>query len=96
VYDDRLVGLIEKGDARVDRASHVEPEQVSGRGWIADMRPVHGPVIAANGQFASVGTYPIGTFTAPARSDFHKIEGFHTRAAALDAERAYLRTRFGI
>ena len=87
VYDDALAGLFDgEGDARVARASHVEPAgdwcphcgtverrfadcafpHIT-RGWMADMRPVGGPVLLA----------PDG-------------EGFATRQAALDAERAWL------
>lgn len=44
VYDDALVDLLDEGAAVVTRASHVEP--VPG-GWVADMGPVDGPVLAA-------------------------------------------------
>lgn len=43
VYDDRLADLLEQGDARVMRVSHVEPAPAGG--WTADMNPVGGPVL---------------------------------------------------
>jgi hypothetical protein len=42
IYDDRLAGLCEEGDAHTTRASHVEPAE---GGWTADMSPVNGPVL---------------------------------------------------
>lgn len=43
VYDDTLSGLLqEHGEARTERASHVEP---FGSGWMADMSPVGGPML---------------------------------------------------
>ena len=44
IYDDALIGLIEQGEARVTRASHVEPI-ANGLGWTADMTPMGGPVL---------------------------------------------------
>lgn len=43
VYSDRLASLLKAGDAKVERASHVEPSLAGG--WIADMRPSGGPVL---------------------------------------------------
>lgn len=43
VYDDELAELLRLGDARVRRASHVEPAAAGG--WTADMSPVGGPVL---------------------------------------------------
>ena len=40
VYDDALRGLLQLGESRVERASHVEP---NGLGWVADLAPVQGP-----------------------------------------------------
>lgn len=50
VYDDALAGLLELGDAQIERASHVEPsagDSVRGisAGWVADMAPSGGPVL---------------------------------------------------
>lgn len=46
IYDDELADLFEEerveGGVSTRRASHVEP---FGYGWIADMRPVGGPVL---------------------------------------------------
>jgi hypothetical protein len=42
IYDDDLAPLLSEGEARIERASHVEP---ASSGWIADMSPVHGPTI---------------------------------------------------
>lgn len=46
IYDDRLAGAFDGEDAETRRASHVEPE---GRGWVADMGPVGGPVLTEDG-----------------------------------------------
>jgi hypothetical protein len=43
IYDDRLAGLCEEGDAHTTRASHVEPTAKGG--WSADMSPVNGPIL---------------------------------------------------
>jgi len=43
VYDDTLVELFNWRDLATRRASHVEPV---GGGWVADMGPVGGPVLA--------------------------------------------------
>lgn len=43
VYDDALASLLDCGVAAVTRASHVEPAPAGG--WMADMRPVGGPVL---------------------------------------------------
>lgn len=42
VYHDDLIPLMEQGEARTQRASHVEP---SGNQWVADMAPVQGPML---------------------------------------------------
>jgi hypothetical protein len=42
IHDDDLNALLDEGDARIDRASHVEP---LGRDWFADLAPVGGPVL---------------------------------------------------
>lgn len=50
VYDDRLLPLLEEGDANVVRASHVEPvrtevtlEWLTDFSWVADLSPIGGP-----------------------------------------------------
>ncbi len=46
VYDDRLLGVLERASSstwNIRRASHVEPDD-DGR-WMADMAPVGGPVL---------------------------------------------------
>ena len=43
IYDDDLTALMEgQGQTTTKRASHVEP---CDGGWLADMSPVHGPVL---------------------------------------------------
>jgi hypothetical protein len=44
VWDDRLADLVNAGETRVRRASHVEPAP-GGWGWIADLTPSGGPVV---------------------------------------------------
>ena len=41
VYDDRLRGLLKQGEAKVTRASSVEPDEKNQ--WCADLAPVGGP-----------------------------------------------------
>jgi len=46
VYDDALTALMEKGEIKIRRASHVEPDFLGTEcKWIADMRPVDGPIL---------------------------------------------------
>lgn len=53
VYDDALAGLLDgDGAAVTQRASHVEPH-ASG-GWYADMGPVGGPLLWADGEYGNV------------------------------------------
>jgi len=76
VYDDAVAALYDGEPSTTARASHVEP---FGGGWIADMRPVGGPVLYADG---------------PCDGDACAHHPpFPTRAAALGAEVAYLRER---
>lgn len=43
IYTDDLNFLLSEGQARIERASHVEPDA---RGqWYADLSPVQGPVL---------------------------------------------------
>lgn len=44
IYDDALVPLMDDASVTTRRASHVEPEW-DGRGWMADMSPVDGPLM---------------------------------------------------
>ena len=43
IWDDELADLLDQGQGRVSRASHVEPN-VHGQ-WEADLAPVGGPVL---------------------------------------------------
>lgn len=42
LFDDRLAPLLELGEARIRRASYVEP---MGTQWCADLSPVNGPLL---------------------------------------------------
>lgn len=44
IHDDALAPLLDEGEARTRRASHVEPAE-SGRDWEADLSPVAGPTL---------------------------------------------------
>jgi hypothetical protein len=41
IYSDKLRGLVELGQSKIERASHVEP--TNDNCWIADLSPVNGP-----------------------------------------------------
>lgn len=43
IYDDELTELLDEGDSRIERASHVEPN-AQGQ-WEADLSPVNGPML---------------------------------------------------
>jgi hypothetical protein len=98
VYDDALGDLLDEGTVAVCRVSHVEPHPATGLGWVADMRPVGGPILGADGatftpqselpmeHFGSVEKAVIGAALAP----------FKTRADALAAERAWLTEHRGL
>jgi hypothetical protein len=51
IYNDELRPLLDIGDARIERASHVEPgDPTKGQDalkWYADMHPVGGPVLGS-------------------------------------------------
>lgn len=49
IYKDELAPLLEEGEARVARASRVEP--APGGGWNVDLSPVGGPSV--------MGPYPL-------------------------------------
>lgn len=46
VYDDELGELFRNMEARITRASHVEPDPSRFGYWFVDMTPVGGPVVA--------------------------------------------------
>lgn len=48
LHDDRLCDLLSEGEVRIERASHVEPDEAGL--WRADLSPVAGPVL---------GPYPL-------------------------------------
>jgi len=52
IYNDAMKPFLDLGDAKVTRASHVEP-MATGEGvkWTADMSPSNGPLLGANGEF---------------------------------------------
>ncbi len=81
VYSDTLAALFKGDDVRTTRASHVEPA-INGRaGWTADMAPLGGPVLFADGE---------GTAQDADRTPFE------TRQQALDAERVWIRKELGL
>lgn len=84
VYSDELAALL-GGDADLStaRASHVEPHP-AGDGWLADMGPVGGPYLCADGERWLFDT---------SRLDWRTVPGFKTRAEALGAEVAWLRAK---
>lgn len=102
VYDDELGDLLDEGTVAVCRVSHVEP-MPGGKGWYADMRPVRGPVLFANGQIdcdcgeAGQNMEPVDTLLRGLPSDDHLcVIPFETRAEALAAERAWLTAHKGL
>lgn len=84
VYSDDLAEVFDgEGDFATTRASHVEPADSFGwecDGWLADMRPVGGPLLHDGYE--------------PRRPGVKRA--FRTRQAALDAERAWLREHRGL
>lgn len=97
VYSDELAPLLELGDATVERVSHVEP---SGKGWLADMAPVGGPIIGVDGTSADVDWRRVcdACWQFPNRCDHVALQPtpFKTRAEALAAERAWLAEHKGL
>lgn len=80
VYSDDVAHLFEgEAEMRTVRASHVEPHLRGG--WVADMAPVGGPALFADGTCDS------------AVCEHHTP--FETRGAALEAEVAWLRREMG-
>ena len=95
VYDDALVPTLSAlGPSVVERASHVEPVSTvrmrrfspGMMGWVADMSPVGGAVLTSDG----AGGY------LENRSSLLDGRPFESRAAALLAERAWLREHLGL
>lgn len=85
VYSDALHDLVAPLASEFDvrRASHVEPASAFGwecDGWLADMRPVKGPLLHDGYE--------------PGRPGVKRA--FATRAAALQAERDWLREEQGL
>lgn len=93
VYSDELAALFEGETQRTRRASHVEPHPTK-PGWLADMRPVNGPTLGANRAFADNSC--VHGPGAWCRCMADMLEPFTTRAAALAAERAWLRVHLGL
>ena len=46
IYDDALTAIMDGGDITIKRASHVEPWFGHKCEWMADMRPVNGPILS--------------------------------------------------
>jgi hypothetical protein len=85
VFDDDLIPLTKEGETTIKRVSHVEPHP-SKPGWLADMRPIGGPVLG------NYGTWDESMWL----KTVHMLDPFETRAAALDAERDWLRKEKGL
>ena len=87
VHSDDAVALVTEalGDDRpvIARASHVEPYPF-GAGWVADMAPSDGPVLFTDGTCHQNEMGLAG------------LTPFPTRAAALAAEREWLREHRGL
>lgn len=84
IYSDDVADLVAGSEVR--RASHVEPHP-SKPGWLADMRPVGGPVLG-DGWHRDPAMLE-GELAAGIRD----LPPFPTRKAALAAEVAWLRRR---
>ena len=81
VYSDALAALFIGEQQHTSRASHVEPA-INGRlGWTADMAPLDGPVLFADGESHA--------------GDAQRTP-FETRQQALDAERNWIRKELGL
>jgi hypothetical protein len=82
VYSDTLAALFKGDEVHTSRASHVEPALNGRAGWTADMAPLGGPVLFADGESSSA-------------QDAQRIP-FETRQQALDAERDWIRKELGL
>jgi hypothetical protein len=81
VYDDQVFAALKRlGPAKITRASHVEPHPEGG--WIADMSPLGGPVLFANGPAPTDFSYRVADW-----------KPFATRSEALTAERKWIEDR---
>ena len=90
VYDDALAELLTEGTATVQRVSHVEPHPTK-IGWVADMRPVQGPVIGLDNAYTI-----IAETEEAATKIINLLTPFPTRAEALAAERVWLTQEKGL
>ena len=81
VYSDTLAALFKGDELTTSRASHVEPAINGKQGWTADMAPLGGPVLFADGD---------GDAQDAQRTPFE------TRQQALDAEREWIRKELGL
>lgn len=89
IYSDELAGLLETGESKITRASHVEPHPTQ-TGWLADMRPVNGPILGANGR-------TVDGYAADEPCETMKLlPPFSTRAEALAAEVEWLQKNRGL
>lgn len=101
VYSDDLAEVFVGEPQTTTRASNVEPHPLIGSGWIADMTPVDGPVLGANGTEINVcdRSRP-DAFCYLDKPDIDaawmRLVPFTTRQAALDAERQWLREHKGL
>ena len=90
VYDDALAPIAEAlGDTSVRRASHVEPHP-SRPGWVADMRPVGGPILGRGGEWRPQSPLPMEYMGDLERHFTGMLDPFTSRAEALAAERTWL------
>jgi hypothetical protein len=90
VYDDELAAVFDGEEQVTERASNVEPHPHGG-GWYADMIPSGGPVLGDGGMI------PQRAFQyADPEQLWRDLKPFKTRAAALAAEREWLRKEKGL
>jgi hypothetical protein len=81
----------------------VEPHPTR-NGWLADMRPVDGPVLGAQGEWSLVGVTTADTLAIVSEDEARAIEAdiieamepFKTRSEALAAEREWLSVNRGL
>ena len=102
VYADELAEVFAGDPQRTRRVSNVEPaanyeplrEAGVTDGWVADMSPVGGPILLANGR---VEIYRRSYSDADKyRATIGQLRAFPTRAEALQAEREWLRKERGL
>lgn len=95
VYSDALAEVFDGEQMETRRASNVEPHPTKGWGWVAQMNPVDGPVLGANGTTIHRGFWPFAD-QHEIEAAWARLEPFKTRQAALDAERVWLRENLGL